>query len=175
MGVTQQMAEYISRLSYEKLPSPVIEHCKVLILDALGCGVRGSQTDIGKITFEFAKQLGSDPQSTIWGRRLKIASPAAAYVNASSVNALDYDDTGKGGHPGSTVIPAAVALAEKIGKGGRDLILAVVAGYELELALPRRSSLPGSATSRFMGSEQPRPLDPWQPLPNCWAWIWSRP
>jgi len=160
MGATQQMAEYMHKLSYEKLPPNVIEYCKVLILDALGCGVRGSQTDIGEFTFEFARQLGSDPQSSIWGKRVKMASPMAAYVNASSVNALDYDDTGKGGHPGSSVIPAAIALAERMERGGKDLILAVIAGYEvgtriaqaIEPTWERYQQVHGIGTAQTFGS-----------------------
>jgi len=160
MGVTQQMAEYITKLPYEKIPIPVVEYSKILILDALGCGVRGSQTDIGKSTFGFAGQLGSAPQATVWGRKQKMASPTAAYVNASATNALDYDDTGKGGHPGSTVISAAFALAEKMGKGGKDLILAVVAGYEvgtriaqaIEPTWERYQQVHGIGTAQTFGS-----------------------
>ena len=60
----------------------------------------------------------------------------AAYQNGIQANALDYDDAfendGKGmGHPGSTIIPTAIAVGEKVCASGEEILSAIVAGYEV--------------------------------------------
>jgi 2-methylcitrate dehydratase PrpD len=60
-----------------------------------------------------------------------------AYANASAMNAQDYDDTGRSGHPGSSIVPAALALGEKLGKDGQAIILACVTGYEIGIRVAR--------------------------------------
>jgi len=131
MSATRAMAEYLVGLDYAKLPPEIVSKCQELILDSLACGVRGSQTPIGLVTSDLARELGGNPDSTVLGADFKTARTTAAYVNASSINAMDYDDTGKGGHPGSSIIPAVMALGEKLGADGRSLLLACVAGYEI--------------------------------------------
>ncbi len=131
MSVTRTMAEYLAALEYSQIPMEVIAKCKELILDSLACGIGGSRTPIGRTVLEFAREIGGDPHSTVLGSDFRISCTTAAYVNASSINALDYDDTGKGGHPGSSIIPATIALGEKLCKDGKSILLACVAGYEI--------------------------------------------
>jgi 2-methylcitrate dehydratase PrpD len=83
----------------------------------------------------------------------------AALVYATLINALDYDDIYKKGHPGATVMSAALALAERIDCSGPDLIEAVVVGYEvsgrvgmsLTQSTPRKT-LHGHGTWQTMGA-----------------------
>jgi 2-methylcitrate dehydratase PrpD len=77
-----------------------------------------------------------------------------------AANALDYDDTGATGHPGSTVIPAALALAEALGRSGTELLAAVLAGYEVWIRIgggvqpswARRVEVYGSGTTQTFGA-----------------------
>jgi 2-methylcitrate dehydratase PrpD len=130
-SATAGMAEYLVGLKYSMLPGTVVNKCKELVLDALACGIRGSKTPIGEAVTHYARDIGGNPQATILGSQLRSACPTAAYVNASSINAMDYDDTGKGGHPGSTTIAAALSLGEKLGVSGKEFLLACVTGYEI--------------------------------------------
>ncbi len=56
----------------------------------------------------------------------------ASLVNAVQGHAIDMDDGHRfaNGHPGVVTVPAAVATAERENSSGRELIEAVVAGYE---------------------------------------------
>jgi 2-methylcitrate dehydratase PrpD len=158
--VTSTMADYVIGLEYTMLPPEVIAKCKEFILDALACGIRGSKTPIGTAVINFAKEIGGNQQATILGSDFRTACPTAAYVNASSINAMDYDDTGKGGHPGSTTISAALALGEKLNVSGKQLILSCVVGYEIstrvaaaiEPTWERYRQIHGVGTAQTFGS-----------------------
>ena len=111
-------------------------------------------TDHGGI---FCRRLG-EWRSTD-GVRSKPDCGTAALVYATLINALDYDDIYKKGHPGATVMSAALALAERIDCSGPDLIEAVVVGYEvsgrvgmsLTQSTPRKT-LHGHGTWQTMGA-----------------------
>ena len=84
-----------------------------------------------------------------------------------AANALDYDDTGATGHPGATVIPAALALAEARGRSGAELLAAVLAGYEVAIRIRAGSSRAGRGASRSTGAAPPRPSAPWRLRADC--------
>ena len=83
-----------------------------------------------------------------------------AYTNASAMNAQDYDDTGKGGHPGSSIVSSALALGEKLAGDGQTIILACVTGYEIgtrvaraiEPSWERYRQIHGIGTAQTFGS-----------------------
>ncbi len=160
MSETRTMAEYLVGLKYSDLPAEVIAKCKELILDSLACGIGGSRSPLGRVVRELAAELGGNPQSSVLGTGSKTACTLAAYTNASSINALDYDDTGKGGHPGSSIIPAVMALGERLGKDGQSILLACVAGYEIgtrvaaaiEPTWERYRQIHGVGTAQTFGS-----------------------
>ncbi len=160
MSATRTMAEHLVGLTYDQLPAEVINKCKELILDALACGLGGSRTPLGRVVSDFARDLGGQAHSSVLGAGFKTACPAAAFANASSINALDYDDTGKGGHPGSSIIPAAAALGQRLGADGRSILLACVAGYEIgtrvaaaiEPTWERYQQIHGVGTAQTFGS-----------------------
>jgi 2-methylcitrate dehydratase PrpD len=82
---------------------------------------------------EVVKELGGTKESTIVGERIKVSCTNAALANGTMAHASDYDDDHRSAtmHPGSAVVPAALALAEREGCDGPRLIEAVVAGYEV--------------------------------------------
>ena len=110
MNTTEKLAEWAVGLDFGDLPQDVVAKCKDLILDSLACGIRGSQSPLGLMALELARDMGGSPQSTAWGSGYKSSSPSIAFVNATAANAMDYDDTSPVGHPGSSIIPAVWAL-----------------------------------------------------------------
>jgi 2-methylcitrate dehydratase PrpD len=160
MKVTRKLAEYLKQLEFEQLKPAVVEKTKELILDAVACGIGGSRTPIGKTVLQFARKIGGFPDSQVLGSDFRCACNMAAFANASSINALDYDDTGKAGHPGSSIISAVLALGEKIGASGPSIIVACVAGYEaatrvaraIEPSWERYQQVHGIGTAHTFGS-----------------------
>src|SRR5262249_58552613 len=95
-----------------------------------GCARGGRGTPLARIAADAVTEDGGGP-ATVIGTRRRAAPGRAAFANAMAANALDYDDTGATGHPGSTVIPVALAVAEARGRSGAEFLAATLAGYEV--------------------------------------------
>ncbi|UCF92500.1 MAG: MmgE/PrpD family protein [Desulfobacterales bacterium] len=133
---TQALAQFVSDLTYAKIPSAVIERVKLCILDTLGCALFGSTLPWAKIVAEFAQDLGGKQEATIWGRDFKVSAANAALANGTAVHSFELDDLHKVSivHPGAIAIPPALAMAEHMGGcDGQEFLTAVVAGYEVAI------------------------------------------
>lgn len=61
---------------------------------------------------------------------------SAAFYNATAAVWNELDEGYRGaGHPGAHVVPAGVAIAEHLGRSGRDLLTSVLLGYQLQAQL----------------------------------------
>jgi len=133
---TRALAEFVARLRYEDLPQAVVEQAGRIIVDTVGCAISAWAEDPAKsrIALELARLYPSDHGASVIGVAGVKSQPAfAALANGILANAADNDDTHKRAllHTGSVVVPAALALAQTERLSGRDLILALVAGYEV--------------------------------------------
>jgi 2-methylcitrate dehydratase PrpD len=136
MNETRTLAEFVSRMRYEDLPQTVVDQACRIVVDTLGCALSAWSEDPEKsrIALAMARQYGSDRGASVVGAAGAKSQPAfAALANGILANAADNDDTHKRAllHTGSVVVPPALALAETQGLSGRELILALVAGYEV--------------------------------------------
>ena len=136
-SVSEQLAEFVVHIQFEDLPPSVIERTKMCLLDFLGSIFAGIHTDSIKILVETIKELGGTPESTIIGERAKTSSLLAAFCNAAAGHVIEMDDLHRASilHPGAPVIPAALAIAEREKKSGKELILAIVVGYEVAIRI----------------------------------------
>ncbi|MFN4090009.1 MAG: MmgE/PrpD family protein [Alphaproteobacteria bacterium] len=136
---TQALAAFAATLRYEDLPAPALAVAKHCILDWLGVTLAGSHDPlVAMLVEEVADQGGHEQASVIgWGQRASMSQ--AALVNGAAGHALDFDDVLRAfmGHPTAPVLPALLALAERRGASGRDLIEAFAAGVELEARVGR--------------------------------------
>jgi 2-methylcitrate dehydratase PrpD len=131
-GLTKKLAQFAAETKYEQLPADVVRESKRLLLDTIGCAIGGVHTDSGGIALRHVRALGGNPISTIAGTGERTSPVNAAYANARLANVLDADDTfPTGSHFGSTTVFAALALAEQLGRSGRDLITAVAVGFDV--------------------------------------------
>src|SRR5215475_13124790 len=108
-GATEVLARYAAAVRLEDAPAAVVDRLKTLVLDHLGCALGGSRTPLARAAAAVA--TADAGAATVVGSRRRAAPGPAAFTNAVAANALDYDDTGATGHPGSTIIPAALAIA----------------------------------------------------------------
>ena len=136
MNETRALAEFVARLRYEDLPQAVVEQAGRIIVDTVGCAISAWAEDPAKsrIALELARLYPSDHGASVIGVAGVKSQPAfAALANGILANAADNDDTHKRAllHTGSVVVPPALALAQTERLSGRDLILALVAGYEV--------------------------------------------
>ena len=132
---TAALASFAAGITYAEIPAPVVEHVKVCVLDTIGCALYGSTLPWSKILLTTADVLGTPGGvCTVWGTDQRLPAAEAALVNGTAVHSMELDDLHQHSilHPGSVVLPAALALLEHAGgASGRRLIEAVVAGYEV--------------------------------------------
>jgi 2-methylcitrate dehydratase len=132
----QRFAEFALSIRYDALPTDVIAAAKRVLLDTLGCafGSVGSEpANIAETTIR--KTFGDGNTATVIGYPRPATVEGALFVNGVLVRSLDLNDTYIGTEPlhPSEVLPTAIALCEENGRSGRDLIEAVVAGYEASM------------------------------------------
>lgn len=133
MEPLRHLANFVSDLTYEKLPQSVRRAALGCILDTVSVGAGAAKEDqLQSVTAQLLSAFGRDPVSTLWGQGQKAPLASAVFLNAMASHTLELDDvhTASKTHIGTVVIPAAWALAEQLGCSGTQLITAVTAGYE---------------------------------------------
>lgn len=131
---TFKLASFASSLEFDDLPSKVVDHAKLCLLDTLGCGLFGSTLPWSRILANCIVDVEPGGGCTLWGLAAKASPTAAALVNGSMVHGFELDDLHKQSivHPGSVTTTAALAVAEFTGGvSGKRLLAAMVAGYEV--------------------------------------------
>jgi 2-methylcitrate dehydratase PrpD len=132
-SLTGKLAAFIVRLQYKALPDEVVSKAKLCLMDTLGTALAGSSTPEARIAKGLAVKLNPKKDATLITGKGKVGVLEAAMANGIMAHALELDDGNRyaQGHPGVPVIPAVLALGEKEGLKGKDLIPAIVAGYEV--------------------------------------------
>jgi 2-methylcitrate dehydratase PrpD len=136
-NATRTLARFVADLSYEALPEAVRERARLAVLDWAGSALAGCDSDSAGKVCGLIEELGGLPEATIVGRSGRWPALHAALANGVQAAVYEVDDVHLDCrvHPGLPVISAAYALAEREGQGGRRLIEAVVAGYEVLVRL----------------------------------------
>jgi 2-methylcitrate dehydratase PrpD len=129
-----ELARFAANLAYDDIPAPVLRRTEDLMLDTLGSILAGSSARAVQSIAHLADMMGptSGPSENMVTR--KTTSPLfAAMVNAASAHMVEQDDVHNGSvfHPAAVVFPPAIATAQALGRSGRELLAACVAGYEV--------------------------------------------
>jgi 2-methylcitrate dehydratase PrpD len=128
------LARFASTLAFADIPAPVIRRAEDLLLDWVASALAGKGARAVETIERFARQMGpADGPSEVLISRRRTSPLFAAMVNAAASHVAEQDDVHNGSvfHPGAVVLPPALAVAQANGCSGRDLLVAVVAGYEV--------------------------------------------
>jgi 2-methylcitrate dehydratase PrpD len=130
---SRRFAEFTAGLAFKDIPGEVVEKCKMHLLDSLGICFAASTTDYAGMLYEFVREERSGGRCTLVGFPESSSASWAAFLNASLIHGLDFDDTHSGAivHASTNVVPPALALGELEGIKGAALVEALVAGYEV--------------------------------------------
>jgi len=130
--LAKNLSEFIFQTNYQELPKEVVHQAKRCILDFLGVVLAGSGVGLAPLITDIISNLGGKGEATTIGDGKKLPALNVALINAVRGHALDMDDGHRhaNGHPGVVTIPAALALAERENITGKEVIEAIVAGYE---------------------------------------------
>ena len=130
---TEQLSDYTVNLKYEDIPAEVVERAKMIMLQTIGAALAAKGTPLAEKAYKMALEAngGEGGGTTVWGKGTKMAAVNAALALGTAADALDWEDCSWTGHPSAGVIPCAWLAAEERHKSGKDLITAIVAGYEV--------------------------------------------
>ena len=130
----QRLARWVTGLRYEDLSPEAIHHARRCMLDTLGVQLRGATLPWVQPSHRYARALGGNGTATITYHGGKVHAPYAAYANSAFSYSCELQHHGspESAHPGVIVVPVVQALGEQLGASGREVITAMVAGYEAQ-------------------------------------------
>jgi 2-methylcitrate dehydratase PrpD len=130
--VAHRLARFLNAQRFEDLPAVAVEHAKMLVASTLASAAPGSRIGSADIVRALAKEQGGRPEATLWydGARLPIALAARVNAMQSDAAASDDSDLRNVAHTGTTVAATGLAIGERTGATGRELLAAIVTGYE---------------------------------------------
>ena len=143
-SLTDDVAGFVVATRADDIPADVMHLGKRSVIDGIGLALAGAASQTGAITRRYLASLGiaTDNGSTVVGSKLRLPARFAAFANGVSIHADDYDDTqlavakdrvyGLLTHPTAPALPPVLALAERDGRSGRDLMTAYQVGVEVE-------------------------------------------
>ncbi|MEP7309832.1 MAG: MmgE/PrpD family protein [Acidobacteriota bacterium] len=129
---TLALARFLNNAAYRDFPPKAIEHAKMILASTFASAAAGSVIDSARILRQLAKEQGGKPEATIWFDGTKLPAVEAARVNAvlSDAAASDDSDIRNTAHEGTTLASVGLAIAERTGATGQDLLGAMILGYE---------------------------------------------
>jgi len=129
-----QLAAFAADLRFDDIPAPVLRRAEDLMLDWLASALAGARARQVLAVERFARMMGpADGPAQVLVARRNSSPYFAAMVNAAASHVVEQDDVHNGSvfHPATVVFPPALAAAQAEGNSGRELLAAVVAGYEV--------------------------------------------
>jgi 2-methylcitrate dehydratase PrpD len=136
--VAKKFAEFITETDISSFPPEVRHQATRCLFDTAGAILAGSRySDSGQSVCSYAEKINEEKTSTIAGTLMQRSASTAALANGVMAHALELDDGSKHAtyHPGSSIIPAVLALAERESSSGKSILEAIVLGYEVSLRI----------------------------------------
>ncbi len=128
---TRNLIEFIYRLNFKEIPGEVINKAKQCLLDSIGVIIGALQWPEGRQISKFNADYSSLEMSTLLGTGLKVPTLQAIFNHGSMSELLEFQDGVAGLHPGTNVIPSAIAIGELKGISGEKLLVSIILGYEI--------------------------------------------
>lgn len=150
-GLTMRFAENTANLKYEDLPAEVVNKAKLILRDGIGNQIAASAIgEPARRMVEMVREWSGAPQATVIGFGFKAPLPMAAMVNAMMGHGVELDDAHGSGliKAGSVLVPTINAIAEFKGCSGKEVITALVAGYEIAVRVAKAIN-PGHRSRGF--------------------------
>jgi len=128
-----ELSRYIAQSQRRRLPAPVVERAKLHLIDTFAAMISGSRLLPGQRAIAYVKPQGGTPLAGVIGTRIVTTPVLAALANGMFGHADETDDTHPPSltHPGTSVVPAALAIGEAKRLSGAAMLRAIVLGYDI--------------------------------------------
>ncbi len=134
LGHTEALARYTTHMTFDDLPEAVIEQARLCIMDALGIALASqSIEDSAELLLDFVRKMGGKKEASLLNYYDRVPCVNAILANSYLTHCIGFDDVHNEAiaHIGAAVIPTVMATAEREVRGGKDVIAAVVVGYDV--------------------------------------------
>ena len=134
MSLSRAFGAFVAGLRYEDLPPDVIDRAKGVTLEALSSALVAHDMPASRQALALMREeeAGGGGAATALCHGAKLTKAGAAFVNAETIFAGGKWDTFRMlTHPGTAILPAALAAAEVAGASGKEFLTAVAAAYEV--------------------------------------------
>lgn len=130
---SQTLADFAIGLKYEQIPAEVIERAKDCVIDTVAACVFGSELPWTKTVIGYAQRNSAPGECSVLGTPIKVRAPFACLSNGAAAHAFELDalcEPSVGIHPSAALAVPGLAVSQGRKKSGKELLAAVVAGYE---------------------------------------------
>jgi len=148
--LTETLSAYIAAAVQQDLPQPVAQKTGFHVLDTLAAILSGSRLRAGRLATRYVSELNGAGPATVIGTSLRVPPDQAALANGMAGHGDETDDSHLEGrfHPGCGIIPAALAVAERVDASGAEFLRAVALGYDIGARLTLSLGFARPDTSR---------------------------
>src|SRR5947207_5098911 len=154
MSIAGELARFVTGTSVDDLPPLALERARMVIASTIASAAMGANIVSSRIIRELARERAGAPEATLWfddGDALPVADAARVNAVMSDAAASDDSDLRSIAHIGTIVSTTAIAMAERTGASGRDVLAAMVRGYEIAGRIDEALT-PGRGERGFHGS-----------------------
>ncbi|MDX1483326.1 MAG: MmgE/PrpD family protein [Alphaproteobacteria bacterium] len=132
-NIIDELCDYIAGAGSREIPEDVATKAKHHILDTVASMVSGAHLEPGQMAIKYARAMGGAAEASVIGTDLETTVINAALANGMMAHADETDDSHllARAHIGCSVVPAALAMAEKEGSDGAALLRSVILGYDI--------------------------------------------
>lgn len=136
-GLAEALAAWHASLAWDAVPARQRELVTLRLLDTLGLIARGARSDASRIASAYAQRVAATGGATLVGAPAPVPAAFAGFVHGVAAHCLDFDDTFPDSvvHPGSAVVPTAIAAGEEARASGAEIATAIAGGYEIAARL----------------------------------------
>lgn len=133
MTVASELAQFLTKMMFPDLPALATERAAMLVASTVASAAAGSTITSSAIIRSLAQERGGTPEASIWfgtGLKLPVAEVARANATMSDAAASDDSDLRNIVHAGTALTATSLAMAERTGATGQEVLAAIVLGYE---------------------------------------------
>ena len=128
-----RLSTYMAEAGSRKLPEEIVEKTKQVVLDTVTAMISGADLPPGELAIKFARMYKGEKIATVAASNVVCGPIEAAMVNGMLAHSDETDDSHSfsQSHPGSSVVPSALAVGEQFGNDGNRFLRAVALGYDI--------------------------------------------
>ncbi|HEU0157630.1 MAG TPA: MmgE/PrpD family protein, partial [Stellaceae bacterium] len=133
MSVARELAGFLTEISIDELPARAMELAAMLVASTVASAALGRDIESAAIVRGLAREKGGRGDASVWfdgAAKLPVAEAAQANAVMSDAAASDDSDLRNIVHAGTPLTAATLAIAERNGISGAEVLAAIVTGYE---------------------------------------------